>query len=753
MGRLGLAVLVIAVSILEFTSCGGGGNGTTVTAEPVPAIILLSPTSKTSMEFGKTLGFIATPENSGGNAVTTPVHFVSSNNSVVSIASSGLACAGTWDSLSNPQICTPGQAGVAQITAQAQGVSSPATIVYVHPHVDKIVISGSQSQPALIANCISKGQNYIFQANAFSLGTDITSFVGPFTWASTNAGILNLATTVTGLATNQAQVTTVTPGITTITASAGSTNSIATPVTVCPVRSISLTANGSPGNTDINVPPGTSINVTATVIDAAGNSITRVPLTWSSSNATSIGVSGTQDTAILNTSLAGGASITASCTPPACNTGFQPSEPVYSSNFIRVTSGFTGTTPNNSIFVTSDGCANASGCISTIVPISATGSTTSPTNVPGNSINLPATPNSLLFPGGTSGGSGFLGTDLSQANTKGLMVLSPSNGVTQFPTAPGKVLAVSPDGTKAIISDTADSPNQLYLFNTSGNTSTPFSINGATVAAFSPDSLKAFVLAGSNLYIFSTLDAVQTIALNGQGNNVAFIPEGGFAYVATGSTLTPWQTCSDASTSTEAVTTNGTPQFLQPLNTVTLTPIPTPTTPPPNNQNSNQIQSLIAVDSPGIDLITTQVNLPALSPPALLGACALNITSNPASSVAKGFFNLGHGNFTPKQLLVASDASKAYIITSDLPEILVFDLNAHTSSAIALNGGATPLAAALTPDAGSLYVGASDGQVHVINTGIGLDVQQITFPENFCRDTVGNSLPTPCLPDIIAVRQ
>jgi hypothetical protein len=85
--------------------------------------------------------------------------------------------------------------------------------------------------------------------------------------------------------------------------------------------------------------------------------------------------------------------------------------------------------------------------------------------------------------------------------------------------------------------------------------------------------------------------------------------------------------------------------------------------------------------------------------------------------------------------------------------ILAFDLNAHTSSSLALNGGAIPLAAALTPDGGSLYVGASDAQVHVINTGLGVDLQQITFPDNFCRDTVGNSLPTPCLPDIIAVRQ
>jgi hypothetical protein len=749
MGRSGFVLLVIVAGVLGFTSCGSG-NGTTVVAEPVPTSIAISPSLRTTMELGKTLSFTSTQQNSTASTVAT-VQFVSSNTSVVSVANSGLACAGTWDSLSNPQICTPGQTGVAQITAQAQGISSPATTVYVHQHIDKILITPAPSQPALIANCISKGQTFLFQANAFSLGTDITSTVGPFTWSSANSTLMGVANLLPGLPINQAQTTAGVPGITTITASVGNTNSIATPVTICPVRSISLVANGG-SNTDLTVPVGTSINASATVIDAAGNTIVGVPLTWSSSNAISVGVTGSNTTAVINTTLAGGSTIVASCTPPSCNAGFQPSEPVYSSNLISVAIGLAGTTPSNTIYVTSDGCANAAGCVSTVVPISSTGSSDSPANSIGDAIALTATPNSFVFPTGVSAGTGFLGTDFSQQGTKGLMTLNSSNTGSQFTSAPGKVLAVSPDGTKVIVSDTADSPNQLFLFNVANSVSTPFTINGATVAAFSPDSMKAFVLAGSNLYVFSTQDAEQIIPLGGTGNNVAFIPEGGFAYVGTGSTLTPWQTCSDTSTPGQAVTTNSTPQFLQSLNTVQLIPIPPPPTAPPDSQNFDQIQSLIAVDSPGIDLITTQVNLSS-PPPTLLGSCALKITSNPTSTVAKGFFNLGRGSFTPKQFLVASDASKAYIVTQELPVILVFDLNTHTSSAIPLNGGATPLAAALTPDAGSLYVGASDGQVHVVNTGVGVDIQQITFPDNFCRDSVGNSLPTPCPPDIIAVRQ
>jgi len=150
----------------------------------------------------------------------------------------------------------------------------------------------------------------------------------------------------------------------------------------------------------------------------------------------------------------------------------------------------------------------------------------------------------------------------------------------------------------------------------------------------------------------------------------------------------------------------------------------------------------VAVDSPGIDVISSQVNVPAP-----LTSCGLDVVSNTPVS-----FNLGRGNFVPKQLLVSSDGKKVYIVTSNLSVILVFDLTSQASSAIALSGGATPLAAALTPDGGLLYVGASDDQVHVVDTNAGVDIQQVSFQRNLCLDSVGNPLPTVCLPDIIAVR-
>lgn len=698
MGRSYRIVVAIAVVslMLSLTSCGGSGNGTTVTAEPVPASITLTPSGNNSLELGKTMLLTATPLSSGNATLTTSIHFISTNSAVVSVAASGLACAGSWDSLSNPQICTPGPVGVSQITAQAEGVTSTTATIFVHQHVDHITIGPAPSQLPLTANCVSKNQTFLMEAHAFSLGTDITSSVGPISWNVANTNTANVLTLLPGLTSSQAQLTAVLPGFTTVSASAGSANSVATPFITCPIKSIVLTANGST-NTNLSVPLGTSISAAATTTDAAGNVVTEIPLTWSSSNSASVSASGAENTAIITTPAGGGATIIASCTPPSCNSGFQPSMPVYPDNFIQVTAGTTGVTQSLTLLVTSDGCANASGCVTNIVPITTSSGATTPSNTVGTPVNLTATPNSLLFAVNSTQGSAFMGTDLSQQGTKGLMTFSSGNALAQFPSAPGKVLAVSPDGNTVIVSDTADTTNQLFLFKTAGNTSTPFSITGAAAAAFSPDSLKAFVVAGSTLYIFSTQDAMQTVSLAAPADGVSFLPQGGTAAILGGTTsgLTLWST-TDGSQVGSAIPTPTTPTFIQAL---------------PDGV------TVLGVASPGIDLINT-------------------------STSAVSSFSFGRGSFTPKQLLVSGDGTRAYVLTADLPVILVFDLTTHTSTALALSGNAFPLVAALTPDGTSLYVGGSDGQVHVLDTQAGVDIQQVSFDQNFCRDTQNNSLET-----------
>ena len=91
------------------------------------------------------------------------------------------------------------------------------------------------------------------------------------------------------------------------------------------------------------------------------------------------------------------------------------------------------------------------------------------------------------------------------------------------------MLTVSPDGKKVIVSDTQSTPNEVFVFDTAGKTSITLPIAGATAADYSPDSLKAYILAGSTLYVYSTLEALKTIALGASATEVSFLPEGGFA--------------------------------------------------------------------------------------------------------------------------------------------------------------------------------------------------------------------------------
>jgi hypothetical protein len=313
----------------------------------------------------------------------------------------------------------------------------------------------------------------------------------------------------------------------------------------------------------------------------------------------------------------------------------------------------------------------------------------------------------------------------------GLSVLdASSNTAEQFAGLAGKVLAVAPDGSKVIISDTspADGPNHVFVFDTASNTSPTFQITGATAAAFSPDSLKAYIVAGSSMYVYSKLDGLQTIALAAPAEDVSFLSEGAFAYVAGGasSSLSVWRTCDNGRADTVAVP--AVPPFIRTLpGTAKLLPSDTSAT-----------FHMLAVDPPGIDILSVNTAPTGCTPP---------VADGPVAS-----FSLGHGNFVPTQLIISQDGTTAYIIASNLNSILVFNIPGQAASAIALSGNPIPLNAALTADGILLYVGASDGTVHVVNTAAGGDIQQIPFPEGLCEDSSGRPFPITCNPDLLALR-
>ncbi len=715
---ISLAFLIIACVLLP--SCGSS-SPTTISPEIPPTGVTLSPGPNVSLEVGHGVAFSATP-------LADKFTYQSTNTAVVTIATNGQACAGTWDSLAVPEVCTPGNPGIAQVTASSLGITSPPVTIYVHAAITSIAITKVPGQPqTLRTDCISKGtvhgpEKWLFEASAFNGSTDITSSVGPFSFQQINPGSSNIVTlskpptgaqgcllSPQGQCLNQEIVTATTPGVGQIYASAGTFVGQPISVETCHVNSITIAA--APGNdpsiTSFLVNTSTSTTLNATVTDIANQDVTGVPLTWSTSNPVSVGASGVSTGSVFgsvgtaNASGAGQGTVIASCTPPTCNAGINPTLPIYPQaafNFdVRNTSS---TAASPTVYVTTTGCNTTTAtCTPTLVSI--TRPSTTAAFVAGTPVALLSTPNSFVFD--NNGGNAYLGVDSTNFNQNGLMIFSGS-AVTQVRKAPGKVLAISPDRNSAVISDTFDSPNLLFICNScsASPSVTTLQISGATAAAFSPDSLKAYILAGNSLYVYSKLDPLQTISLGGAGNDVAFHPEGGFAYVAGPATaIKPYRTCDNTQISAGTVNTANSPLLIRPL---------------PDGS------TLLVLDPPDIDLVSV-TSLTALD-------CSGTVTDSTNS------FDLGEGSFIPAQFFVSPDGSTAYILgnssagtpPSRLPFVMVFNVNTQSTSVLSLSNGATPLSASLSPDGKLLFVGADDGTLHVIDTTSGLDTQQVTFP-------------------------
>src|SRR5947209_11193665 len=137
MGRL-KASLLAAVSVTLAVGLTNCGNKTPSTGPQLPAKVTLSPSSG-SIDIGGTLNFTPSARDRAnqllGNVVFT---FASSNPAVLTVSNTGVACAGTWDSLTLPRVCTPGGAGVADVTVAADGVTSSPVQVFVHQHIDTV---------------------------------------------------------------------------------------------------------------------------------------------------------------------------------------------------------------------------------------------------------------------------------------------------------------------------------------------------------------------------------------------------------------------------------------------------------------------------------------------------------------------------------------------------------------------------------------------------------------------------------------
>jgi hypothetical protein len=770
MGRVRSVLLlsVLTTLVAALSGCGKKSSGVAVTT------IHITPATL-SLEQGKYSGLGVT-DNNGATVAVGRITWQASDSSALSVGLlSGVptVCAGSWDSLTAPTVCTPGPAKAVQLTASAEGATSPPLTVFVHQHIERLEVSAidtpvlcdpGSSQPIAglsAASQFAAAGFAAYQVVATNNGTDITSTIGPITWNAQNTAVVTLTTTGNGLLFNQVQATAKAPGQTSFFASAAGATSVPMTFTTCPVASITL-ATAAGGNALAFVKGSTSQAITATVKDSAGLTLTDPPITWSISNPTVASVS---TTGVIAASQTGAASITAACLPTDCNLGFQPAaSPVYPAVGIGVT--MTGAASNTTAYAASSGCwdrANGPvlGCLSSIIPIPQS------SNTPGAPIPLPNTPTSMLI---SESGQIYVGSCVPRTATgqpvcNGISVVSVAGVVSSNNSVTGEVIGVSANGTKAVAADNSTTPSQVFLYDQPTNTGTQLLLNiadHARSAVFSPDDLVVYITTyqctaspcqPSNevpgpVYVDDALNGLRRLAAPSGVTDVALHPSGALVYMATAAnTVTTLNTSNNALAAsedgTQTVTLPVRPQFLRALH---------------DWDDAAYTTHFIILNGPNAaDGEIVQATTPRLTspPPCLLapGTTQFYICNSVA---AADHFDFGQGPLDAAQFLLSSDASTAYVIPRNFSSVFSYGLQSKQKGGISLSGAQSATTGGLTTDGAFLYVGSTDGLVHVLNTASSGDALQITPVSSTTNPATSmcsiSTASQPCNPDFVLVK-
>ena len=713
---LGFILPIIAV----LTGCGGGSSSNTAITQ-----VILSPTS-ISMNAGDVIQITAIAEDSSNNAHTANFTFNSSNISIATIsntngASSALICAGVWDT--NFIDCNGTSAGVpltgtANITASANGITSGPAVITVHPKVSSVQVTGS------IPGCVSTTQTLQLTAHVCSTlvnphdaagpcapnAHEITNVAGPVNWSTVNSTVGTVD--VNGL------VTAATPGTTGVFASISNVNSSTAPFRTCMPVQIRLHLQGDPAGsptTSLTMTQNQTATLESDMVDENGVTTNSVP-TILASNVPAVA---SLSSLTLTATSFGGAGIVAGCTPPTCGNGFTQPFPIYS-NLFKVT--VPGSSPSSTVYVTSS-FTPPSGTSPTLVPI------TTSTAAAGTAITLPGVPNSLVF--SSSGTQAYLGSPA------GLIRFDPVaiTATVVDPSITGKVLAVSQNGTKVIVSNAAkdpqgnviepNPPNQrVWVFDQTSSTTQAFVLRGAVAAAIDNDGFRDYIVTGDgsgNVYVFSPALTLQTINVAGTHSDVGPLPSDAFVYLATSGGLEVVGTCNNSQqpTANNPPTHSTTIQLVQPV---------------------ANADTFVAMDSTGIDVETATVA--PLTPPLILSPanCVPNV------SYSNQFIDFGVGPVTARQLLVSTNGTHVAVLPNGAANVLVAAIGGGPT-VIPLAGGATaPISGGMTPDGNNLWIGvAGTNTVDHIDLTANSDSQQVATS---FKKSDGSAAP----PDLVALR-
>jgi hypothetical protein len=354
----------------------------------------------------------------------------------------------------------------------------------------------------------------------------------------------------------------------------------------------------------------------------------------------------------------------------------------------------------------------------------------------------------------------------------GAQIVTPSNfGTANSPftllgTVTGKVLATSLNGTIGAFSDTVHVPNQVYIVNSSNGSSTALSIPGPTpprteIAAFSPEGLKTYIIAGLNLtsmYVYSSLQALQgPITLAQPGTAIAFSPNAAFTYVtesggSSNFNLTAFANCTNPAVApiqpAASIALPGAPLLMKVLPALHIDG---------KDSFGNTIPDgvhVLILDSTGFDIVTSQI-LPPAAPTTLCPQGIQFVSGDPLRAVQR--IELGQGTLQPVNFFYSADDTQLYVVSSSSSSIIVYSfITGSVIGGIELQNNATPIAADMSVDAGTIVIAGSDGMLHEVSTALGgSDSVPISFPNipnglnPFCSFT---PVSGPCTLNVVQTR-
>ena len=524
-----------------------------------------------------------------------------------------------------------------------------------------------------VSGCVSMGATPTYTASVFNTTAFGCSTTNPCNITATVGTITFTSTDLQVMSNN------VTNGVLTAT-NPGSTNIYAT---VAGLNSLPTPELVCPV-ASIKIHDAASSNTSFTLAPAGTQSLTAdvvdtngvsiVPLlNWSSSPSGSSSVTGASGA--VTATVTAGASGTAIITA-TCSTPDcnRNVGPQYGQNVVTVTT--TGSTATTAYAASTSSL--------TLIPIAVPGAAA------GTAISLPFLPNSMV--------SSLKGDKLYLGSSSGLMTVDPVALTVNSNTAIiGTVLGISPDGTYLLISNPA--APAVYLYYISGTTiviSQPLTTNGGV---FTADSRSVSFLNGQQLYYETIFPSTTITNLPYIPNSLDISSTGSLTYISSSAShaIDVRTTCNQADQQTLAAN-----------NPTLVAHIPNGT-------------GAVVADSPSIDVVTTGTIGPGC-PPA------------PQSTVNS--YNLGGGSFNARQFLFATDSSKVWMI-SDLTSVIGFNLSTLTPTTIPLTNGAQAYSGGITVDGSTIYVGASDNNVHVLNTGSAADTAQVAVG---LKDANGNAV-------------